>query len=259
MTRLPSGISFDAFLDYLFGYPIGPSGFREAGEDWWDEQEAPDLAVAHLARFFEAPEVALERYPRAQIDRGLWFLLGESGHLQPLFDSRLPWEDRRRALLGIASLYRRLLAPCCTPYLGHLDRGPEPPDPLNSICYMWWDLFPTWGLHGGEADQLAASPRPSRQQRQRARRLARAEARQAPPDATGELRTVDEALLWVMAETLRIESEACREGALHGLGHWHLNYPARTEAIVDAWLAERPSLSPELHRYALSARSGCVL
>ena len=117
-------------------------------------------------------------------------------------------------------LYAGLFAAACTNHLGHLDAGPEPAAPLNSSCYMWWDLFPTWG--GGQPD-------------------------------------VDDAILGVLARTLRIESEACREGALHGLGHWRLNYPARVGGTIDAWLAASPRISPELRRYAASARAGCVL
>ena len=71
--------------------------------------------------------------------------------------------------------------------------------------------------------------------------------------------SVDDVLLDVMARTLRLESEPCREGALHGLGHWHAAHPIRVEAIVDAWLGEEPRISSELHQYSLSARGGCVL
>ena len=224
MPQLPADIPFEAWLDYLFGEPVGPSGFRES-DDWWDERADPDLAVAYLTRLFEAPEVLLASYPHDQIDRGLWFLASESGHLQPLLASPAPWEARRRGLRAIGDLFERLLAPACTNHLGHLDRGPEPPDPLNSICYMWWDLFPTWGGHGGEETQ----------------------------------RAVDDVLLDVMARTLRLESEPCREGGLHGLGHWHAAYPDRTATIIDEWLTAKPRISPELRKYALSARGGCVL
>ena len=73
------------------------------------------------------------------------------------------------------------------------------------------------------------------------------------------MRGVDDAILLVMARTLRLDSEACREGALHGLGHWHRAHPDRTTRIVDEWLASGPEISPELRQYAFSARSGCVL
>lgn len=254
MVQIPVHIPFDRWLDYLFGHPVGPSGFRES-DDWWDEQADPALAVDYLTRFFEAPDILLELYPHDQIDRGLWFLTGESGHLQPLLGPPVPWEDRRRGLLAIGGLYERLFLPACTNHLGHIDRGPEPPAPLNSICYMWWDLFPTWGNRGSEEAQ---PPTPHRRS-PRVRRQGRPRPSTALDDGAASVATVDEAILTVMARTLRLDSEACREGALHGLGHWHRAYPERTEAVIDGWLKGGPRISPALRQYAMSARCGCVL
>ena len=254
MVRLPIGLPFDQWLDYLFGRPVGPSGFRES-DDWWDEQADPSLAVEYLTLLFEAADVLLERYPHDQIDRGLWFLAGESGHLRPLLGPPVPWDARRRALLAIAGLYERLFATVCTDHLGHLDRGPEPPDPLNSICYMWWDLFPTWG--GRRDADAQPAPLRDRPRPRRGRAGASHDAWTGAPAAA--LQTVDDVLLEVMARTLRLDSEPCREGALHGLGHWHQAQAERTTAIIDQWLASGPSISPELRQYATSARSGCVL
>jgi hypothetical protein len=254
VAQLPTDVPFDAWLDYLFGAPVGPSGFRES-EEWWDEQAAPTRTVEHLTRLFEAPAVLLERYPQEQIDRGLWFLAGESGHLGPLLAPGVAWEARRRGLLAIEHLYGRLFAVACTRHLGHLDGGPEPPAPLNSSCYMWWDLFPTWG--GDAAHERESSWGASRRAR---RKLAReTDGRPEEPGSDEMLHTVDEAILAVLERTLRIDSEACREGALHGLGHWSRRHPERTAAIVDAWLGTAPAISPELERYAASARAGCVL
>jgi hypothetical protein len=255
--QLPPDVLFDRWLEYLFGQPVGPSGFRESA-DWWDEQADPELAVAYLTRLFESPEVLLDRFRHDQIDRGLWFLAGESGHLGPLLAEGVAWEDRRRGLLAIEGLYARLFAPVCTDHLGHLDRGPEAPDPLNSACYMWWDLFPTWGGHGGELPQ----ERPGRRLSGRARRRrVRSESRAGRTSAPAELAasSVDEAILRVLARTLELDSEPCREGALHGLGHWHLTHPDRAAAIVDEWLATGPAISADLRQYAASARAGCVL
>lgn len=160
----------------------------------------------------------------------------------------MAWPSRRRALVAIGEVYGGLFARTCADYLGHRDGGPEPPAPLNSSCYIWWDLFPTWGGHGDEPT-AATGPR----------RGSGRSARTADDPVVGALRGVDDAILHVMARTLRLESEACREGALHGLGHWHRAHPVRTARIIDEWLAGGPRISPELRTYALSARSGCVL
>jgi hypothetical protein len=254
---LPAELSFDAWLDYLFGPPVGPSGFRES-DDWWDEQANPALAVEHLTHLCERPDLLLARYPHGQIDRGLWFLASESGHLRPVLGPPVPWEPRRRGLLAIGSLYAGLFARACGNYLGHLDRGPEPPDPLNSSCYMWWDLFPTWGSREGAQPQSAEPRAAAGRRRSGARGRARAGQRPGGDPAGPALDSVDTVILQVLAETLRLESEPCREGALHGLGHWHSYYPGPTAAIVEAWLGSRPRISPELLQYARNAQAGCV-
>ena len=54
------------------------------------------------------------------------------------------------------------------------------------------------------------------------------------------------------------ESIACRESALHGLGHWHDVYPAEVELIIDRFLSGYRELRPETVNYAKIARCGCV-
>src|SRR5262249_33104418 len=103
----------------------------------------------------------------------------------------------------------------------HLD---EPGvNPLNSPCYMWWDITP---VPSGATD-----------------------ADQGP---------LTDACLSVMERTLALDSIACQENALHGLGHWHSHFPERVESIIDAFLTSDPNIRPELRKYALSARGGCV-
>lgn len=254
MAQLPVDIPFEQWLDYLFGAPVGPSGFRES-DDWWDDRADQPLAVANLTRLFEESALLAERYPHDQIDRGLWFLAGESGHLQPLFEPAVPWPARRRGILAIGTLYAELFASTCSNFLGHLDRGPESPQPLNSSCYMWWDLFPTWG----GASTIPSSAVPSAQPgvRRTPRRRTRLGGALDTYDEP-EFATVDDVILHVMERTLRLESEPCREGALHGLGHWHGAHPGRTETIIDVWLSEGPTVSPELRAYAGYARGGCI-
>src|SRR5687768_14354143 len=57
----------------------------------------------------------------------------------------------------------------------------------------------------------------------------------SPNTLSGNL--LNAAALSVMTETLNIESIACRESALHGLGHWHDVYPAEVELIIDRFLS----------------------
>jgi hypothetical protein len=61
-----------------------------------------------------------------------------------------------------------------------------------------------------------------------------------------------------MADVLALDSVACQESALHGLGHWQAAYPHVVEATIDRFLAARPRARPELVAYARGARAGCV-
>ena len=58
---------------------------------------------------------------------------------------------------------------------------------------------------------------------------------------------------------IRLPSDACRESALHGLGHWQRMYPKQVEQIVDSFIAENPAMRSGLRVYADNARSGNVL
>lgn len=213
MAESAVDLDFDTWLLYLFVAP----------DDWWGHDPEPAQALAFMIRLFEQPEVLLERFSHKEINQGLWFLVDSGGANQmcALFDESLPWADRRRALLGIVTLYRSLFALACSDLLGHLDQGKDERDPIHSICYMWWDLFPSWGRG------LDARTR--------------------------------ETVFDVMEATLAIESEPCREGALHGLGHFFSSDPDAVGRIIDRWLDGHPRISAQLRSYALSARTGCVL
>jgi hypothetical protein len=87
---------------------------------------------------------------------------------------------------------------------------------------MWWNLFPIF-------------PQP------------------------GSLQIICDTALQVMADILALESLACQESALHGLGHWKRAYPSEVQRIIDRFLETQKGLRPELVAYAKSAPSGCVL
>jgi hypothetical protein len=89
---------------------------------------------------------------------------------------------------------------------------------------MWWDTFPSIG---------------------------------SPDDPNlGELQ---DATLAAMRSILNLDSVACQESALHGLGHWQYSRPDEVASIIDGFIAESDKARPELLIYARSARSGCIL
>ena len=62
-----------------------------------------------------------------------------------------------------------------------------------------------------------------------------------------------------MENILKLDSLACQESALHGLGHWQHRYSQTVEKIIAEFITRQPNLRPELWSYAQSARTGCVL
>jgi hypothetical protein len=141
--------------------------------------------------------------------------------MQALLDQNVPWPIRQRGLQSIYTFFEKFFAVACSDELGHLCKTDS--TPINGACYMWWDLFPSWGN---------------------------------PEDAARQ--EEDQVILKVMEGILGIESEACRESALHGLGHWGPGYPEEVRRIVDDFLGRDPPISEPLREYALTARSGYV-
>src|SRR5262249_8110092 len=116
----------------------------------------------------------------------------------------------------------KLFEPRCTPDLSHL--GEAEAGTLNCVCYMWWDVFPSLALAGD-------------------------------PD----LPTLHEAALSTMERILHLNSIACQESALHGLGHWQRVRSETVTQIIDRFCVAHSTADLRLLAYARSARSGCVL
>jgi hypothetical protein len=216
--------TFEDWVTDVFDHPVSEP-------EWWFSVDvelpadpAPAEAVDFITRLCEHADEVLAPFSNAQLNQGFWYLLGSgaSEAMHALLDERVPLGSRTRCIQSFSTLFARLFAVRCSPHLGHLD---EPgADPLNSACYMWWDLMPLFG----KPDEPARA-------------------------------AIDAACLDVMHQTLGLGADACRESALHGLGHWQIQYPKQVSGIIDGFLARTPELRPELRAYALSARRGCIL
>ena len=164
----------------------------------------------------------LAEYTDAQVDQGIWYLVSSSGSdfMSALADSEVPLPRRLEAIGNIFYLYSDCFTKRCAEILAHLfDEG----SPLNSSCYMFWDLCRFSNLE----------------------------------DMAGQKETQD-AVLNVLEKTLTIEHTACREGALHGLGHIANSCPERVCEIIDGFLSKN-KLEDKLVAYALKAREGNIL
>lgn len=218
-------LSFDEWLAHVFDHPVNEGGrkwYWDPDAAWWDGS-ATDT-VRFMTQAFENAAVVLQTYSDAQLNQGLWYLAdnGCSNHMFALLDTGVAWAARQRCIRAIDSLFEQCFARRCTPHLSHLD---EPgASELNLVCYMWWDIIPIIGQPNNPAQ-----------------------------------RELDQEILGVFESALRLDSVACRESALHGLGHWQPYYPRRVEQIIDRFLGKQNGLREELRAYAMNASRGCIL
>jgi hypothetical protein len=185
------------------------------------------LMVQYLTTLFENAGDILRPFDNQQVTAGLNCLLQDE--IYALEDTSVlhgaPWPERQRGLSAMLPLFAQCFAVRCSPHLSHCEF--QAADPLNGVCYMWWDIYPAHGLARHHTDL---------------------------PEAAEE----DRLLLDVMDKILRLDADACRESALHGLNHWHGYYPDCVESTIDMFLAANPHLRPQLLQYALGARAGVL-
>ena len=225
MGKQLTNLTFEAWLGYVFEHPVDQmtnAWYWDMDRDWWEE-DTPE-AVQFMTQAFENSAVAFEPFSDAQLNQGLWFLASNacSNHMFALMNESIPWPARERCVASMHQLYAQCFARRCSPHLSHID---EPgANPLNSACYMWWDLIPI----AGKPDDPARAK-------------------------------LDQAILQVMDSTLQLDSIACRESALHGLGHWQRAYPERVGEIIDKFSMSHPHLQEKLETYMKAAYAGSVL
>lgn len=228
--RLPDNISYDEWERFVFDHPVlnpqwwwqePESGYRQE----WNDEADPARTLSYLTQLFEQPEGLIGRFSRKQIDQGLGFLVDNScsNHMFVLSNESLLWVDRRRCFDAMIPFYSKLIAPVYGDDLGHTRRGPGDPDRPNYACYMWWDSIPIYGgMDHPDCDRI------------------------------------NDAILHVLEEVLKLKAESCLESVLHGLGHWHVYVPERTEPIARQFLS-RTDISSTLREYAERAAVGGVL
>jgi hypothetical protein len=217
-------LSFQEWIEHAFGREVRfqqSPWYFDPHRDWWDP--SPRQAIVHFTMLFENPQPLLEDFADSQVAQGLTYLLdtmacGDNGWFS---SPTVPLVERVRCVNAIGSFFDKLFKPRCTAHLSHLS-GAEA-GPLNVVCYMWWDTFPSLAL----AEDIS-------------------------------LPILHDATITTMERILHLDSIACQESALHGLGHWQREHEERISGIIDKF-CESPSIDPQLLAYAKSARCGCVL
>lgn len=241
MSTVPTNVSFEEWVRCVFDHPVD----REAWY-WADDDDAfepnPVRLVAHSTRLFEQSAEVLARFTDEQVDQGFWFLVGAPPELDVLCANVVPLPDRLQCIRSMSALFERYFAVRCTPHLCHLLKRKDEPGvgPLNSSCFMWWDLL--WHPIELWRDPGFANQMPVEYQLQVANE-----------------EEIDEACIAVMESILELPSIACQESALHGLGHWGSFRQERCRGVIASFLQRHPDIRPELREYALHAQEAKVL
>ena len=218
---MPSG-TFDQWVVAAFDHPVRePEWYWDADFDrYWDELGVSDaLTVEYMTRLFLDPD-RLRRFSLEQVAQGIWFLMGESSPARAahaLLKPDIRLQQRINCVDAMTNFFRVFVAPVAS---GAAD---DRKDPFHMACYMWWDIFPTYGGSNAEEAKL------------------------------------DGACLNAMATMLTMPSELCQLSALHGLNHWHPHHAEKVELIVDTFLQKTSGLTARMVEYAAIARSGGAL
>jgi hypothetical protein len=208
---------YQEWLNHLFDHPV-------ADPAWHWEVDAPvfvadEPEIAELIELtFQNSGADLQRFSDAQLNLGLWYLASNASsyYMSALRSDSVPLERRLSAIASISVLYRDCFQQRCTQTLSHLDQRPS--SPLNSICYMFWDICPISYLC----------------------------------DYPNEKHLAD-ACFEVLAKTFSLDHLACREAAIHGYGEVSYSYSDRVEQVLDSiLLGEIPE--PLLRDYTHRAR-----
>jgi hypothetical protein len=217
-------LAFAHWVEWVFDHPVTePEWYQGEDADLWIN--SPVVTIDYITRLFEAAPIHLQRYSDAQANQGLWFLASSIffDGLSSLYGKGVLHSQRQRCITSICALFEHYFAIRCSPHLSHINEPDA--NPLNESCYMWWEFI--WHMA------------------------------EAPEGRIGS--DMDSEILTAMERILRLDHVACKESALHGLGHWQHFCPAETAGIIDSFLTTNTNLRPELRTYALDARVGHVL
>lgn len=178
--------------------------------------------LAFISALFGEFELLMSKYPANSVAAGLERLIDPGGNedMHALTNAELPAGTRVEAINNLSGMLR-YFETHCLPELSHASA--EPLSPLNEICYSWWDIFPAF-----------------------------------PNTEDPARRPIDAAFLRHMSDALKSNSPAVQEYGLHGLGHWHHDYPKEVETLVGQYLDRNRQLDASLASYAASARQGMI-
>lgn len=229
-----SSKTFEEFVEFFFAREVVPDEeqfdrlLRDALGQQYDQTvpSSPIVIVAHMTRLFSEFGRIAPRYSLAQVDQGIWGILGERLRLyELLWDASVPLPHRVECIRSMYSVY--------SDFVFNLKvRDTE------NCFYMWWDLI----LYG-----FWFQPKLSK--------------KGTEMGDVSKLDTESLLLLDVMFETLKrildLPDPRTQRYALHGLGHLH--HPAARETVQKFINSHKTDLTEEDLRWIEECRDGTVM
>lgn len=206
--------TFQTWIDSLFGQEL--KKWSDELEDGVIAPKSPHLQVEYMTHLFSHPQESFTPYSADQVGQGLNYLLNSYDKMiAAVFDHAVPWSQRQQCLNSIFTLFKNFFAPKCEPNQKNYAGSKQ----LDAICYMWWDIFPTWGTSDPKFNCTC---------------------------------------LAIMEQILYLNSWACCESAIHGLNHWCHNNEEEVNAIIDRFLKSRKNIPSSVQQQAIWAKNGSM-
>ncbi len=157
-----TGYDYDQWMRFAFDHPVEK-------KPWYYTEEMdfvcdPNVVITYYTRLFRDPRSITAAYDDAQLEQGIWFVVS-SQLAEWLWDAEILLELRLECIAAMPGMFREVLA----------ER------PLETACWMWWDMLRTF-------------------------------------DSDPDQRIVG-AMVAALTEVLQLPSRHCQMSALHGLGH----------------------------------------
>lgn len=213
-------LDFEGWIPFVFDRPVkNPAWHFDVHFHDPIDEGHPARVVSWLTQLFENADTLLTPYSLEQVNQGLWYLAYNA-----CSSYMFALENDAVAWADRQHAFEAMYTLFANYFAKQCapvlsDVDESGAKPINMVCYMWWDIIPLLPRTQPMADTM----------------------------------------LDVAQRMLSIPHDACRESALHGLGHWHHLHPHRVEALIDTFLKSNTYLRPELVAYARQARAGCVL
>ncbi|HVA16404.1 MAG TPA: hypothetical protein VMV59_01695 [Candidatus Dormibacteraeota bacterium] len=231
-----SAKTFDEFVEFFFARdvvycepPLNDivADVVEIGQDY-DEAvpSSPEVLIEHMTRLFSEFGQIAPRYSLAQINRGIWTILGPGLELPDLlWDPAIPFSRRLQCIRSMYHVYSDFVA--------------KSDVNVTENCFgMWWDLVAhdfwfqgrLWeaGIQMGDVSKLDA-----------------------------EVRTLLDAMFETLKRILELPDPRTQVCAMHGLGHLH--HPAVRETVQEFIENHKSEFTEEHIRWLEECRDGTVM